>query len=569
MFKKTTWIFLGIVLLGCILRFYKLGEVPKGFHRDEAFLGYNAYSLLKTGRDMSGKFLPLHFESFIYSPGGYSYVAILPIAIFGLNEFSVRFPSAFFGTATILLTFLLTKKLFPKSSHTLALFSSLFLAITPWHINLSRTATENTLVVFFVTLGVYIFLYWIQNQKILFLLLSFLSFSITLTLYQAPRAFLPIFLLVLIGTHLHNKKKQIPMALICYGVCIVLPVISILLSPTLATRMKTVSLWSTKETQLVIEEQIREDGVRGVPPLLSRIVHNKVIGYTETFLQNYFLHLSYSFLFTDSGLPDRYRVPNAGLLYIFMLPLLGISAITIFTHYVRQGVLLSGWVLISIIGSALTFDDIPNLQRTLLVFPALSIFMAFGLEKLLALKKTYALHGLLLVFTFLPFIEIYRYMHHYYVQQLVHRPWYRQEGYKELVGMIQKLKNNYTKIVITNRETAPTIFFLFYTQYDPKKFQEETKHSTFRDFDRINFSNYTFTTDECPIHETTYFDQQKQRMIIECHGETETLYINSGVCRIPKTCANILHTVKRGDQTAVFQIIEKSETAATLSAGLH
>src|SRR5438034_626247 len=98
-----------IIFLAFALRFYKLGSVPIGFHRDEAFLGYNAYSILKTGRDMTGHLLPIHLQSFLYSPAGYSYFAIPFIAIFGLNEFAVRFPSALFGSLTVLLTYFLVK----------------------------------------------------------------------------------------------------------------------------------------------------------------------------------------------------------------------------------------------------------------------------------------------------------------------------------------------------------------------------------------------------------------------------------------------------------------------------
>ena len=107
--QKTTninlWFFILIILVGVILRFYRLGEVPRGFHRDEAFLGYNGYSILQTGKDMSGNRLPLHLESFIYSPAGYSYFSIPFIKIFGLNEFSTRAASAFFGTLTVLVTY--------------------------------------------------------------------------------------------------------------------------------------------------------------------------------------------------------------------------------------------------------------------------------------------------------------------------------------------------------------------------------------------------------------------------------------------------------------------------------
>ena len=102
-----------IILLAFFLRIYKLGSVPPSLYWDEASLGYNAYSILKTARDEHGKFLPLtNFAAFgDYKPPGYIYAAVPSIAIFGLNEFAIRFPSAFFGTLTVFLTYFLAKKL--------------------------------------------------------------------------------------------------------------------------------------------------------------------------------------------------------------------------------------------------------------------------------------------------------------------------------------------------------------------------------------------------------------------------------------------------------------------------
>ena len=112
--NKTKIILFGIISLGFFLRFVSLSTFPHALHRDEAFLGYNAYSILKTGRDMTGDLFPLHLKSFIYSPGGYSYFSIPFIDLFGLNEFSIRFASAFFGSLSIIIVFLLTKEIFYK-----------------------------------------------------------------------------------------------------------------------------------------------------------------------------------------------------------------------------------------------------------------------------------------------------------------------------------------------------------------------------------------------------------------------------------------------------------------------
>src|SRR3989344_5188900 len=99
-----------IILLAAFLRFYNLSKTPPSLYWDEASLGYNAYSILKTARDEHGQFLPItNFAAFgDYKPPGYIYLTVPSIAIFGVNEFAIRFPSAFFGTLTVLLAFFLT-----------------------------------------------------------------------------------------------------------------------------------------------------------------------------------------------------------------------------------------------------------------------------------------------------------------------------------------------------------------------------------------------------------------------------------------------------------------------------
>src|SRR3972149_11420354 len=153
MYRRHLILLAFITLLAATLRFYKLGEVPVGLHRDEAFLGYNAYSILKTGQDITGARYPDHLRSFLYSPAGYAYASVPFIAAFGLSVFSIRLASAVSGTFTVLVTFFLLKALFKddKYGQKLALAGSFLLAISPWHINLSRTATENTLATLLVT----------------------------------------------------------------------------------------------------------------------------------------------------------------------------------------------------------------------------------------------------------------------------------------------------------------------------------------------------------------------------------------------------------------------------------
>lgn len=541
-----------IVLLGFLLRFYNLGQVPAALHRDEAFLGYNAYSLLKTSMDMNGNFLPLHLASFIYSPAGYSYLSIPFIAIFDLSSFSVRFASAFFGSLTVVTTFLLTMEIFYKFKNKIwiSLLSSFFLAISPWHINLSRTATESTVVVFFISLATFLYLIWIRKNSLYLLSLSFILFGLTLFIYQAPRAFLPFFIPLLAISFLIPRitKKRTFLIIVLFLSTIIIPLFLILSSKNLSLRIRTVSILAGSETQLVLDEQIREDGVEKTNNFITRIFHNKLIGYANEVLNNYFKHFSYSFLFTDQGLPDRYRVPLSGLIYLFELPMLIFGVWYLLGVDKKNLFFLIGWIMLVPIGSSLTFDDVPNLQRTLIIFPVLSIISALGLLYVLEKINKNKFFGKITVglFAIIVIFSISSYLHQYYIHINKYRPWYRNDGYEKLVKNVNNIRSSYKKVVVTNRESAPTIFFLFYSKYNPRTFQEETRNTTMQDFDRINFGKYEFSQEECPLK------VDKNGLVI---GEKNTLYVNSGLCK-PFSQARELGVVRRGDNSIVFRILD-------------
>ena len=59
--KGGAWFALCLALVlaaACILRFYRLDEIPAGFFIDEASIGYNAFSISETGADEHGKRFP-------------------------------------------------------------------------------------------------------------------------------------------------------------------------------------------------------------------------------------------------------------------------------------------------------------------------------------------------------------------------------------------------------------------------------------------------------------------------------------------------------------------------------
>lgn len=93
-----------VLIAGAILRFYLLGQVPNGITTDEADVGYNAYSIIKTGKDVYGRNYPLFFQSFDdYKRGLLIYLQIPFVYLFGLTEFSIRLLPAILGTTIPLL----------------------------------------------------------------------------------------------------------------------------------------------------------------------------------------------------------------------------------------------------------------------------------------------------------------------------------------------------------------------------------------------------------------------------------------------------------------------------------
>ncbi len=104
-----------ILFIGIFLRFFRLGEVPNGLNQDETSIGYNAYSILKTGKDEHGKFMPLYFKSFNdFKLPVYIYLTAASEMIFGVTAFAVRFPSALFWIVHASFSLLISKRYFSE-----------------------------------------------------------------------------------------------------------------------------------------------------------------------------------------------------------------------------------------------------------------------------------------------------------------------------------------------------------------------------------------------------------------------------------------------------------------------
>jgi len=491
-----------ILLLAGGLRLWQLGQVPPSPDWDEAALGYNAYSIMKTGRDEFGQFLPLILRSFDdYKPGLYAYLAIPTIKLFGLNTFAVRLPAALLGTLAVFLVYLLVKELFNQKpfAHSLALLTAFLLAISPWHLQFSRIAFESGIGLFFNLVVVLFFLKGLKKPW--FLILAAFFAGLNLYVYQAEKVFTPllVFALVIIW---REKLMRLPrkslFAAVLIGLVTLIPFLSLTLTtPEIFLRAKGTSFASdltpflAKTAERTLRDYQNHD-------YLGLILDNRRITYFQTFLRNYLSHFDLNWLFL-SGDDARHHAPEMGLLYLWELPFLlwGIYNLLFAKISRKVKLLVFAWFLLAPIPAAFS-SGAPHGVRTLRFLPTHQIFVAFGLLNFWqAIKRKQVwvktpVVGLIIAFALFNFAY---YLNQYFVQQNDDYSQYWQYGYQEAIETIKEIEPRYEQIVVSNQPHLDQsyIFFLYYLKYDPEAYQKSggTVSGGFAETHR-GFGKYTF-----------------------------------------------------------------------------
>src|SRR3989344_479822 len=207
---KNKIIIILIVILGAVLRLNQITTLP-ALNADEAALGYNAYSLIQTGKDEHGQSWPIVFKSFgDYKPGIYIYLAIPFVKLLGLNVLAVRLPGLILSIISIFLIYILVKELNMDSrfrgndkndkllitNYQLPTITALLLAISPWHIHFSRGAWETQTSTAFLLLGVYGFLKALKKPQ--WYLVFTICFILSVYTYHSMRIIAPLLTLSLI-----------------------------------------------------------------------------------------------------------------------------------------------------------------------------------------------------------------------------------------------------------------------------------------------------------------------------------------------------------------------------------
>jgi len=477
--KKTNLIviLLLILFIGTFLRFVQLDSNPPALYQDESAIGFNAYSILETGKDEHGEDYPLYFQSFgDYKLPVYIYLTSISIKLFGLNEFAVRFPSALFGSLAILIVFLFVRKL--SHNDILSLIVAFFIAINPQHIFFSRAGFEVNVANTFLLFGLYLFVIYIQKKQLIIGLFSALLFALSLYSYNVTRMLVPILVLILLISFKKELRKIPIKHFVGIGgisFLLILPFISTLLGSSGLASAGGVLIFSQDTFAKHIEMR---SYLETLPQLYVKLLYNNYIMSIFTYFTNFAKILSGTFFFVEGTQHGNQGMGNVGYFYLYDLPLFIIGIIYSFKWKLAYLKIAFLWLIIDISILALS-KDVPHATRGFFLIVPVVIFSGLGLfEIILYIRNFPKLFRYCLVFVgaFIIFFNVQFFLASYFLRfPKVYASNCRHED-KELVDYLKLNEAKYDEIIIDRSANVAYTSILFYLPFDPKLFVESARY---------------------------------------------------------------------------------------------
>lgn len=484
-------ILLAIALLFLFTRFYKISEIPSGVYWDEASIGYNAYSILQTGKDEWGNALPLHFKAFgEYKLPVYIYSVILPVKLFGLNELSVRLPAVIFALFNILLTYLIARKI--SKNEIVGLLSAFSLSITPYFFIFSRVGYEAVPGLTFFLLGVFFFLQ--TQQRSWNFIFSTASLVLSMYTYNGYRILSPLTLLIfsiwlIILWKAKLNRRIIP--LILAGAIFILgsfPLYNFLRSENSISRFQAVGIENLDRKKVFVGLDISK---------------------------NFLAHFNPVYLFVSGDSNLRSQLSGFGELYIYDAIFL-VMGLIYFRKHPQINRILPVLLLLGFLPASVS-REVPHALRSLAVAPFFSIFTALGvvyLSEKFGENKNKLLLVIVAGYVGLFFVYFNNFTKVYASQSAS----FWQEGYKLIFQKYSKEFAGFDHVLISDRYAQPYIFALFYMQYNPDKFRSGVVYNTdnrrvtsqVKSFDKFIFDDIDYN--QLPSGKTLIFAHPTDRL---------------------------------------------------------
>lgn len=533
-----------IVIFAFFIRVWQIDSLPPSLNWDEVSHGYNAYSLLQTGKDEWGQAFPLIFKAYgDYKLPVYIYLTSLSVAVFGLNVFAVRLVSILAGVGLVVLAYLISSKL--TKVKVVPVLAAFLTAISPWSLFPSRMAAEANLGAFLFALGIYWLLLWPRNSRLWKLFGASVVWGLSLYTYNSARVLVP--LLILLATFLFVQKKrfrQIPIFLLVFLVFSI-PLLSQLKDRSGSARFELVSIIDQGTINQIIEMRQKST----LPEVVKRALYNRPTFFAYHSVQNYFKNLSPAYLFLRGGSHYQFSQPAHELLYLLTAPFLLVGLIFLLLGKTAGGKILLFWFFIAFVPSAIT-RDAPHVLRSLFILPAPMIISALGFGELVEwLKERNLSKGRVLLgtFTLLAVVSFIRWWTDY--QQIYPKgySWAWQYGYQEVVSYVKENYHKYDEVIITKRYGEPHEFVLFWWPWDPQKLRDDPSlvRYTQSDWNWVDaFDKFKFVNDWEVVEKLKMKNEKGKILLVTSPGNYPDGW-------------KLLKVINFVDEKPAFEILEK------------
>lgn len=484
--KKNNLILLCIVIAALLLRIYNISNNPPGVHADEADSGYNAYSILKTGKDFYGNFLPIQIIGFAqnYRNALSTYITVPFVAVFGLSVFSIRFPAVLFGTIFVVAIFYLCKKLFTEK---IALIAAALSAINPWAVHISRAYADHILSLDFFLGGLIVLLY--ARKELKKYIFAAIVLSLSFFSYHAPKIFIPLFMPIFLiyarALYKLNVRYIIIFSVVVAGFFMCVLGLSIFSKG--AAELGVVSVINRDAARSIVDKERR---VTTAPLRVSGFFHNKYLVYFKEISRNMGRMLSFNYLYLDGERNLTASVGDRGLFFPIELPFLLIGIFILFAKKTKLGILLVLWLLISVIPGAITRNEMYT-YRNIFLLPVVLILTSVGLNYILFPKKKFI--SIIVAGGFVVSFMAY-YFHYFYDYPVFSRGWWAAEQ-KDALSYVINNQSKYEHVYIQGGSDWP-LLYAFYAKTDPKLFQDSVAKLLMQNskksskIGKVEFSNF-------------------------------------------------------------------------------
>jgi hypothetical protein len=246
---------------------------------------------------------------------------------------------------------------------------------------------------------------------------------------------------------------------------------------------------------------------------LGRLFNNKALFLGEQIVKNYLLSFSPEFLFLSGGSNSQHNIPDFGNLYKIEGVLFLVGLFLLFYKKEKTAWFWLFWIIIAPIAGSLT-KDAPHSARDYAMIPAIYIVITYGFVNGVNLIKNTGIKRLTILFIGLAFmLDLGIFSGRYFIlfPFKSYKDW--GLGYKEMILKLDKFKANYNAIFISRPDYSPYIYYVFYNQSSPAKFQSQAQHydatnegfTHVESFDGITYKKIDWTN-ELAIPNRLYID---------------------------------------------------------------